>query len=256
MSGALETVDVCLDEIRLEVRTWPGTGIPILMLHEGLGSVGTWRDFPARLARATGRRVVAWSRQGHGGSDPLPAPRLPDYMHREAMLVPRLMDKLGIGRAILFGHSDGASIALITAARAPERVAALILEAPHVFIEPLTLASIAAARDTFRSGELGAKLARHHRSVDTMFWRWNDIWLDPAFADWNIEEELAAIDAPTLLIQGLDDEYGTLAQLDRIEGVLARVQRVELERCGHAPHRDQRDTVLMASAAFAELIPG
>jgi pimeloyl-ACP methyl ester carboxylesterase len=236
--------------VSLEVRDRPGRGLPILMLHEGLGSVAMWRDFPAALASATGRRVVAWSRRGYGLSDPLPEPREPDYMHREAEALPPLMDTLGLDRAILFGHSDGASIALIAAARFPERVAGLLLEAPHVFVETLTLDSIAAVKESYRTTDLGRRLGRHHRDADHVFWRWNDIWLDPRFRDWSIEALLPQIEAPALLIQGLDDEYGTMEQLDRIASVLPDASRLELERCGHSPHRDQPESVLSATARF------
>lgn len=244
--------------VRLEVKAWhgtaEGTGTPILLLHEGLGSVAMWRDFPAALARRTGRLVIAWSRTGYGQSDPLPEPRDPDYMHREADLVPRVMDALGISRAILLGHSDGGSIALIAAARYPERVAALILEAPHVFVENVAVASIAAARGHYLASDMGERMGRYHRLPDQVFWRWNDIWLDPRFRTWNIEDLLPRIAAPALLIQGLDDEYGTLEQLDRIEAALPATARVEVPDCGHSPHRDQPEAVLAAVAAFVRAL--
>jgi pimeloyl-ACP methyl ester carboxylesterase len=242
--------------VRLEVAEWSGGGTPILMLHEGLGSVSMWRDFPARLAERTGRRVVAWSRRGYGRSDPLPQKRDPDYMHREAVLMPPLMDTLGLGRAHLLGHSDGGSIALIAAADNPGRVASLVLEAPHVFVEQITVDSIAAVGELFRTRDLGAKLGRHHLDAARTFWRWNDIWLDPRFRDWNIEALLPDVRAPTLLIQGLDDEYGTLDQLDRIQAVLPETHRLELSHCGHSPHRDQPEAVLAAVAAFLSEVDG
>ncbi|WP_332812438.1 alpha/beta fold hydrolase [Sphingomonas sp.] len=236
--------------VGLEVKAWQGTGTPILLLHEGLGSVAMWRDFPAALARRTGKPVIAWSRTGYGQSDPLPEPRDPDYMHREADLVPQVMDALGIARAILLGHSDGGSIALIAAARYPQRVAALILEAPHVFVEDVAVASIAAARDHYLASDMGERMARYHRLPDQVFWRWNDIWLDPRFRAWNIEDLLPRVAAPVLLIQGLDDEYGTLEQLDRIEAALPATARLIVPECGHSPHRDQPEAVLEAVAAF------
>ncbi|MEA2756938.1 MAG: hypothetical protein QOJ54_3227 [Aliidongia sp.] len=235
---------------RLEIARWPGRSEPILLLHEGLGSVSMWRDFPERLAAATGREVIAWSRQGHGASDPIPAPRNPDYMHREAALLPSLMAALGIARAHCFGHSDGGSIALIAAAHMPERVASLILEAPHVMVEDLTVTSIAAVKATYQATDLRQKLGRHHADADHIFWRWNDIWLDPRFRAWNIEALLPAILAPALLIQGRDDEYGSFDQLDRISAVLRRTRRLELDQCGHSPHRDQPQAVLDAVAGF------
>jgi pimeloyl-ACP methyl ester carboxylesterase len=240
--------------VRLEVREWPGGAgdgdTPILLLHEGLGSVSMWRDFPARLAERTGRRVVAWSRQGYGRSDPVPRPFAPDYMHREADKLPALMDALGIARAHLLGHSDGGSIALIAAARTPERVASLILEAPHVYVEQLTCDSIAAVKEIFATTDLGARLGRHHADPTHSFGLWNDIWLDPRFRDWTIEELLPAVTAPLLIIQGLDDEYGTLDQLDRIQAALPLARRLEIARCGHSPHRDQPDAVFAAVADF------
>jgi pimeloyl-ACP methyl ester carboxylesterase len=239
---------IVVDGIGLEVRRWPGEGIPILLLHEGLGSVAMWRDFPERLAAATGHPVLAWSRRGYGESDPLPDPRAPDYMHDEARLVPDVMDALGLERAILFGHSDGGSIALIAAAWFPERVAALILEAPHVFVEPLTIESIAKVKQLYLASDLGRKLSRYHRDAEEVFGRWNDIWLDQRFTAWTIEALLPDIKAPALLIQGLGDEYGTLEQLHRIEAALSWTRRLVLTNCGHSPHRDQREAVLAETA--------
>jgi pimeloyl-ACP methyl ester carboxylesterase len=245
-----EAGSVRVGGVALELREWPGRDVPILLLHEGLGSVGMWRDFPERLASATGRRVIAWSRQGYGFSERLGGPLRPGYMHDEADRVPRLLDALGVDRAVLFGHSDGASIALIAAARYPQRVSALILEAPHVLVEQLTLDSIARVREVFLAGDMVERLGRYHRQPVEMFWAWNNIWLDPRFAGWNIEHLLPAITAPALLIQGLDDEYGTLDQLDRIAAGAAAVRRVELAACGHSPHRDQGDAVLRATVDF------
>ncbi|WP_337180558.1 alpha/beta hydrolase [Sphingopyxis granuli] len=240
----------------LEMRRWQGTGTPILLLHEGLGSVAMWRDFPGRLADETGRPVIAWSRRGHGTSPPPPGPHEPDYMHWEARLIPSVLDQLGIERAILFGHSDGGSIALLAAAYFPRRVAGLILEAPHVFVEQVAVDAIAGTREKYLSSDLPERLARYHDRPDEMFWRWNDIWLDPRFRSWTIEEWLRDIRAPALLIQGTADEYGTLAQLDRIEAQLSMTKRLELDGCGHSPHRDRRDAVVAAVAAFVgELSP-
>jgi pimeloyl-ACP methyl ester carboxylesterase len=237
--------------VRLETRRWGASETPILLLHEGLGSVSAWRDFPASLAAATGRGVIAWSRSGYGLSDAPDHSFEPDYMHREAAKLPALLDMLSVERAHLYGHSDGGSIALLAASSHPERVASLTLAAPHVFVEPITVESIAEIRDVYRSSDLKAKLARHHRDADRVFWRWNDIWLDPRFLAWNIEDVLAGVVAPALLIQGLDDEYGTLEQIDRIEaGLGSLAKRLVLPGCGHAPHRDQRARVLSEVAAF------
>ena len=236
--------------LKLEIRSWPGTGGPLVLLHEGLGSVGMWRDFPDRLATQTGRPVIAWSRQGYGWSEPLLTVRGPGYMHVEAKRVPIILDALGIERAVLIGHSDGGSIALIAASLFPERIEALILEAPHVYVEQLTVESIAAVKRVYRQSDLGTRLGHYHRDADRMFWQWNDIWLDSRFRDWNIEELLPDVRAPTLLIQGLDDEYGTLDQIDRIEARLGRTVRLELQRCGHSPHRDQPEAVLRGITTF------
>jgi pimeloyl-ACP methyl ester carboxylesterase len=236
----------------LEMRYWEGRELPILLLHEGLGSVSLWRDFPAQLATATGRKVIAWSRRGHGHSDALPTPRDLDYMHREADLIPKVLKACGIERAHLFGHSDGASIALLAAAAHPALIASLTLEAPHVFVEPVTLEGIAAAKTAYQTTDLRDRLARYHAEVDHTFWRWNDIWLDARFRGWNIESCLSALSAPTLLVQGLDDEYGTMEQLDRIQAVLDDSKRLELEGCKHSPHRDRLDAVLPAVTHFLE----
>lgn len=242
-------------ERRLEISRWPGRGVPILLLHEGLGSVSMWRDFPARLSTATGREVIAWSRDGHGRSVETIAQFDPDYMYLEATALSPLMDALGISRAHLFGHSDGGSIALLAAAVAPERVASLMLEAPHVFVEDLTIDSIDQVRRDYAELDLAAKLARHHDAPERVFWRWNHIWLDQRFRSWNIEPRLGAIAVPTLLVQGHDDQYGTLAQLDRIAATIAGTQRLELTNCGHSPHRDRPDDVLRTIADFLEQQP-
>jgi len=238
------------DGVRLEYRRWPGRGRPVLLLHEALGSFSTWRDFPGRLAAATGREVVAWSRAGHGSSDPAPAGFRPDYLHREADLLPAVMAALGIGSAHLFGHSDGASIALIAAARHPGKVAGLILEAPHVHVEERAIEGVAAMARGYGATGLRQKLARHHADGDRVFRRWSETWLDPHFRDWSIEPLLFAIRAPVLLIQGLEDEYGTLDQLDRIAAALPGCRRLELPHCGHSPHREQPEAVLAAARAF------
>lgn len=239
-----------IGECDIEVRSWPGQGLPIVLLHEGLGSVASWRDFPARLAAATGRRVLAWSRRGYGASTIPDAPFGIDYMHREADLIPATFAALGIDRAILYGHSDGGSIALIAASRSPDRVAALVLEAPHVLVEPVTVDSIARIAGMAASTDLVARLGRYHRDPQTTFTRWRDIWLDPAFLDWNLEPLLPGVAAPTLLIQGLNDEYGTLDQLDRIERVVDRTARVTVPKCGHSPHRERPEVVLAEVATF------
>jgi pimeloyl-ACP methyl ester carboxylesterase len=244
---------VTIDGLQLEVARWgsaPPDRLPVLLLHEGLGSIALWRDFPAKLAAETSRVVFAYSRAGHGWSAPISAPRNLDYMHREAEQLPSLLTQLGLSQIHVLGHSDGASIALLAAARTPQHIASLILEAPHVFVEGLTVASIAAIGRAYATSDLGTRMARYHADPDHVFRRWNDIWLDPAFASWNIEAELPQVVAPMLLIQGRDDEYGTLEQLDRIQRVLPVAARFELPGCRHSPHRDQESAVLNVIRAF------
>jgi pimeloyl-ACP methyl ester carboxylesterase len=226
---------------------------PIVLLHEGLGSVGLWRDFPAALASATARRVLAYSRFGHGASDPPAAPHTVRFMHEEAALLPSILDAAAIDRAILLGHSDGGSIALVAAADVPARIEALMLEAPHVFVEDISIASIERTTAVYREGTLRASLARHHAHVDTAFFGWSDVWLHPDFRRWNLEDYLPRITCPVLLIQGESDEYGTLAQIDAIaRQVSGPAERLVLPQCGHAPHRDQRDQVLRAMTRFVQ----
>lgn len=240
--------------VSLDLRRWPGTGTPILMLHEALGAATTWRDYPDRLAERTGLPVIAWSRQGFGRSDPLPAPPARDYLHREAERIPLLLDALGIERAHLYGHSDGAAIALIAAALFPQRVAGLVLEAPHVTVEAQTTAAIVPVRNQYADGELKAKLARHHRDPDRVFANWAETWLDPDFASWNIEDLLPRVTAPVLLIQGKDDPYFSLGQLDRIARVVPATRRLELADCGHAPYRERTNPVLETAADFLQTL--
>jgi pimeloyl-ACP methyl ester carboxylesterase len=231
---------------------------PIVMLHEGLGSVAHWRDFPARLAARTRCGVLVYSRYGYGNSDRLAEQRTVDYMHLEAeVALPALLAQLGIWRPVLLGHSDGASIALIFAGKFPDAARALILEAPHVFVEDVSIDSIAKARTVYQTTDLPSKLGRYHAHPDETFWGWNDIWLDPRFRSWDIEEYLAAIHCPVLLIQGEDDEYGTTRQLDAIRARIPQAEVLLLANCKHAPHRDQPDATLDRMANFiASLDPG
>jgi pimeloyl-ACP methyl ester carboxylesterase len=223
----------------------------VVMLHEGLGSLSLWRDFPQRLAHATGTRVLGYSRRGYGASDPIEGPRSVDFMHVEALrALPELLDTLSVREPVLFGHSDGGSIALIHAARARRPVRAVIALAPHVCVEKYGIDSIAKSRLAYLDGDLRAKLARHHAAVDSAFWGWNDIWLHPDFFAWNIEGLLPEIACPVLAIQGLDDEYGTLEQIERTVRGVRQLRRLELAHCGHSPHRDQPDAVLAAVAEF------
>jgi pimeloyl-ACP methyl ester carboxylesterase len=250
---------VAIDGVRLETLRYDGDpALPaIVMLHEGLGSIGLWRDFPERLAERTGASVVAYSRYGYGNSDVLREKREPDYMHREAeRVLPALLAQLGIVQPILFGHSDGASIALIYAGAHPAGVRALILEAPHVFVEELSVRSIAEAKTAYATTDLPAKLGRWHADADATFYGWNDIWLDPRFRAWNIEPSVARVRCPVLLIQGDADEYGTTAQLDAIAKRVPASETLMVAGARHSPHRDAPEAVLTRVAAFvAALAP-
>ena len=224
----------------------------LILLHEGLGSIALWRDFPAKLAEATGCPVVVYSRYGYGRSDALAGPRGVDYMHREALeTLAELRAELSLDDANLIGHPDGASIALIHAGSGRWPVRALVLEAPHVFVEDVSITSIAAARTAYETTDLRRRLARYHGDVDSAFRGWNDIWLHADFRAWNIEDVLPGVRGPVLTIQGADDEYGTLAQIDTVErGVAGPFERLVLPHCRHSPHRDQEDAVLTVMARF------
>ena len=224
---------------------------PIVMLHEGLGSIALWKDFPDRLAAATERRVLAYSRYGQGASEPLAGPRGIDFMHIEALeALPQLLDALGVRDQVLLGHSEGGSMALIHAARAHRPVTAVVAMAPFAFVERSNLDSIAEARRAYLGTELREKLARHHDDVESAFWGWNDIWLNPDFATWNIEALLSEVACPVLTILGSDDEYGTIEQIERIARAVPHLRRIELPQCGHSPHREQPETVLDATVRF------
>jgi pimeloyl-ACP methyl ester carboxylesterase len=235
---------------RLEVKRIGGAAaLPTLVfLHEGLGSVAAWRDFPETLAAETGAPALVYSRHGYGKSAPLTAPRTVDYMHREALeTLPELRDRLGIGEVVLVGHSDGASIALIHAGAGQWPVRGLILEAPHVFVEDISIAGVAAAQQAFDAGDLAKRLARYHDDAEGAFQGWSRGWLDPAFRDWNIEAYLPGVRCPVLAIQGAADEYGTVAQLDALaRGLGGPFERLLLPNCGHTPHRDRKAATLAA----------
>jgi pimeloyl-ACP methyl ester carboxylesterase len=243
---------------RIEVRTIAGEpGRPALVfLHEGLGSVAMWRGFPARVAEVTGCPTLVYSRYGYGGSDVLEAPFAVDYMHREAQdALPALLARLGVERPVLVGHSDGASIALIYAGTHPEAVRGLVVLAPHVFVEDLSVRSIAEAKVGFETTEMKKKLARYHTDARRTFYGWNDIWLSPDFRRWNIEECLPGIRCPVLAVQGEDDEYGTMAQIETIAArVAGPCELVRIAACGHRLHRDQHDVTLEAIARFVARI--
>lgn len=245
--------------LRIEYLDLPAAapGRPALvLLHEGLGCAAMWRSFPQHLAAATGCRVVAGSRAGYGASDPPPEPRTPRYMHREAEeALPAFLAALGIARPVLIGHSDGGSIALLFAAAFPEVPLGIAVMAPHEFIEAETLAGLRAAREAWATTDWPRKLARHHADAPRVFREWNDTWLSPAFRDWNIEACLRDIRCPVLAIQGEDDEYATLRQVEVIAGKVPGARLLKLPRCGHAPFKDQEAQVLAALVEFVNGLP-
>lgn len=238
------------------------TAAPFLVfLHEGLGSLAMWKDYPQRLCDAGGYRGLVYSRPGYGRSTPRAAgERWPvDVMHIEAGdVLPGLFARLGIGaagdeaRRWLIGHSDGASIALIHAAQFPGSVAGVVAIAPHLFVEEVTIRSITAARDAYRSTGLRSRLARYHDDADSAFQGWSDIWLDPRFRNWSIDAMLPALRCPILAVQGLDDEYGTPAQVRGIERQAPHAELILLADCGHSPHRDQPDVLTRSITEFIE----
>jgi pimeloyl-ACP methyl ester carboxylesterase len=231
----------------------PGKAPTIVLLHEGLGCVAMWRDFPRRLAELTGFGVFAYSRAGYGGSDPVDLPRPLDYMTLEALdVLPRVLDEIGFEYGILLGHSDGASIAAIYAGSVEDfRVRGLVLIAPHFFTEPSGLASIVQAREVYEEGDLRDRLARYHANVDNTFRGWNDAWLDRRFKDWNISEVIDYLRIPVLAIQGADDQYGTLVQIREIESRAYSPVDVEIiADCKHAPHIEHEDQVCAIVADY------
>lgn len=241
---------------RVEYEDVPGDpGLaPLLFLHEGLGSVGLWRGFPRRIAAATGRRSVAWSRFGHGWSDPPPAPRTATFMHDEAaVVVPALAVALGLRAPVLVGHSDGGSIALIHAAT--HEVGGVVVLAPHVFVEDVGLVEIAAARRAFEDGDLRARMARRHRDPDAAFHGWNDVWLSARFRSWDLRPLLPGITAPVLGIQGSADPYGTSAHVEAVrDGATGPVELLILPG-GHAPHLEHPEAVESAVTRFLARLP-
>jgi len=246
--GGSLTLDI--DGVALEGRCFgpaPDSAPTVVLLHEGLGCAALWRDFPARLAAASGYGVFVFSRQGYGQSDPAVLPRPVDYMTSEAIdVLPKVLDAIGFRSGVLVGHSDGASIAAIYGGSVQDhRVRGLVLMAPHFFTEPTGLASIERVGEAFDNGDLRARLAKYHKDVDNAFRGWNDAWLDPAFKNWNIEEVIAYIRVPVLAIQGKDDEYGTRAQITALETQSYNpVDVAMLDDCGHAPHIEHPERTL------------
>jgi pimeloyl-ACP methyl ester carboxylesterase len=240
--------------VRIEYQ-WIGEGKTVcVFLHEGLGSRSMWRDFPARLCEALGMRGLVYSRPAYGKSTPRAAGERwsTDFMHRQAHeVLPALLDALGVRDPVwLYGHSDGGSIALLFAARFPGRVAGLIVAAPHIFVEDLSVSSIEQTRLAYLETDLRDKLARYHDDVDSAFWGWNDIWLHPPFREWSIEREIAGLRMPLLAVQGVDDEYGTMEQIRGIARQVPHAKLIEIPECGHSPHRDQPDALIRAAVEF------
>ena len=264
MTDGLEFIDIdwAARTVRIE-HQWiarENTAAPLIVfLHEGLGSVAMWKDFPQRLCIAAGCRGLVYSRPGYGRSTPRAAEEAwgLDFMHRQAQeVLPALLDALDIDAATqrpwLLGHSDGASIALLYAASYPQRIAAAIVLAPHILVEDLSVSSIEKVRTAYLETDLRQRLARHHDSPDSAFWGWNDIWLKPAFKHWSIEAEIGAIRCPLLAVQGLDDEYGTLEQIRGIARRVPQAELLELPACGHSPHRDQPEPLIAAITLFIQ----
>jgi len=246
---------------RLEYR-WigpgPGEAPTIVFLHEALGSTSTWRDFPARLAAASGCGALVYSRTGHGGSEPLSGPRSERYLHEEALeVLPAVLAHFSLSDVVLFGHSDGASIAIIHAGAQPGAARGLILEAPHVFVEEAAHGGVLRAIEAYETTDLRDRLSRHHgEGTDGLFRAWAEVWLRPAFRDWNIEEYLPSITCPVLVIQGEDDQYGTPKQVEAVVSqVRGAVRKLVLPKCGHAPHSERRNEVLAATAGFVRQPP-
>jgi len=264
MSGTVELLPLDWGgrEINIEYQ-WietPDESAPLLVfLHEGLGSLAMWKDFPARLCATAGCRGLVYSRPGYGRSTPRARDESwdVDFMHLQAhSLLPALLEALGIDTAAtppwLFGHSDGGSIALLYAAAFPQEVAGVIVLSPHIMVERICLESIEKARTAYLETDLREKLGRYHAEPDSAFWGWNDTWLKPAFRSWSIEDELGRIRCPLLAVQGLDDEYGTLEQVHGIARRAAQARVVEFTHCGHSPQRDQPERLLEVSASFIE----
>jgi pimeloyl-ACP methyl ester carboxylesterase len=247
-----------IDGVRLEVlhiaaQRASADLAPLIFLHEGLGSVAMWRDWPARLCADAGRAGWIYSRRGYGQSDAVADVRgsarlSPDYMHREAWtMLPALLDSLNVAKPVLIGHSDGGSIALLHASRFD--VTACVTMAPHVIVEDISIQSITQARNAFETGNLRARLARHHADVDCAFWQWNDIWLSEGFRAFDIRPDCQRITSPILAIQGTDDVYGSMRQIDEINP-LGQIARHKLPHCGHSAHRDQADLTLRLICEF------
>lgn len=237
----------------------PADAPTIVMLHEGLGSVGLWGDFPEKLQAATGVGVFVYSRAGYGASTPVKLPRPLDYMHSEALdVLPKLLDAIGFRRGLLLGHSDGASIAAIYAgAHQDHRVQGVAMIAPHFIVEDMSVVSIAEIKTAYETSDLKGKLSRWHKDVDNAFYGWNSAWLDPTFRAWDISEYLAYIRVPVAILQGADDRYGTLRQLEIAQQeCYCPVEMTIIPGAGHSPHREAPDPTLQAVTEFANAALG
>ena len=243
---------------KLEYQSWgpsPEQAPTLIMLHEGLGCVELWRDFPQKLASETGFGVFVYSRAGHGKSDSCELPRPVDYMSVEAeQILPQVLDQIGFQRGVLLGHSDGASIASIyTGFRQDHRVRGLILIAPHFFTEDTGLEEIAQIRDEYETTDLRARMGKYHRDPDNAFRGWNDAWLDPEFKEWNIADAIDYFRIPVLAIQGTNDPYGTLAQIEEIEQrIYSPLDTEIIDGCEHAPHIEEPARTLSSIASYLE----
>ena len=251
-----ELVDVAwrARPLRLEVARVGNPASPhpvVVFLHEGLGSVAMWKDFPAEFCAANGLAGVVFSRYGYGRSTPKPPSErwAPDFMHEQALeVLPRLLTRLGVERPWLFGHSDGGSIALLHAAQFP--AAGVVAVAPHLFVEDVAIASIERARTSFEAGDLRRGLAKYHDDPDSAFRGWNDAWLSPEFRAWNIEADIANVSCPVLAVQGADDEYGTLEQIRAVARHVPQTELLVFADCGHSPHHDQSERLIREAGAF------
>jgi pimeloyl-ACP methyl ester carboxylesterase len=257
MTDLADQGHLSLGSARIEYRMIgprPDAAPTIVMLHEGLGSVTTWGDFPQKVAEATKAGVFVYSRAGYGKSSTVALPRPLDYMQREALdVLPKLLDAIGFKRGLLLGHSDGASIATIYAgAHQDHRLQGLVLIAPHFIVEDISVASIAAIKTTFETTDLKAKLSRWHKDVDNAFYGWNGAWLDPKFRDWDISEYLAYVRVPIMVLQGVGDQYGTLRQVAIAqEECYCPVDLKVISDAGHSPHRQAPGATLDAIVQFA-----
>jgi pimeloyl-ACP methyl ester carboxylesterase len=249
-----------IDGGTLETKWWgpgPDAAPTLVLLHEGLGCVALWRDFPEALAAATGYGVFAYSRFGYGGSDPVALPRPMTYMHDEALTVlPRVLDAACVRRVVLIGHSDGGSIAAIHAGAVRDpRVVGVVMMAAHFFVEELNIASIRAIKATYEQGDLRERLARYHRNVEVAFRGWNDAWLDPRFGAFDITQQVAQIRVPVLALQGADDPYGTAEQLRVLERwARCPVETRLIESARHAPHLEAREATMDAIVPFVRRV--